>query len=152
MQEFSSESTSPTYMAEDRDFDTVSDSVEGPDAKKFRSVKEYREKKRLQKSQFMKASVSDSSEQENFVKLLKNTVAKICFDHLSSREGMVETTHDSNSRWREVSRLVSQALLDKESRLPDDIRFNVSEHRLKEAALRRINGYTIEYLRRKYPG
>jgi len=135
-------------------------------AKRFRSVKEYREKKRLQK---LASSGSDRnhspeptgaesknkndtlSEKDEFTKLLKDTVAQIAY----SRIGKVSSsTHRENEEeipeWRRVSRLISQTLLEKESRMSSDVRYKTHPSHLREAAVKRISGYTTDYLNRKF--
>ena len=133
-----------------------------PETKRFRSVKEYREMKRLQKLGSSSADRSVSPEptptessrvhdsKEEFVKLLKDTVARICHERLAS----FEDPHDDDTdvpEWRRVSRIISQTLLEKESRMPPEVRYKVSPNHAKEAAVKRVQGYTIAYLDRKYP-
>ena len=128
-----------------------------PSSKRFRSVREYREMKRLQKLA-RDRSVSPEPEEnepeqpgdpkEEFVKLLKDTIAHICYNKL----GTVENTEDDSEvpEWRRVSRIISQTLLEKESRIPTDVRYKVTPEHAREAAIKRIQGYTRAYLDRKY--
>ena len=117
--------------------------------KRFRSVREYRETKRLRKS-LVSSDVSlsiSSSEKDDFIKLLKDNVARVCHDRLGDDE---RVDGDSVPLWRSVSRLISQTLLDKESRMPVDLRYKVDDDRKRDNAVKRICGYTTEYLDRKY--
>lgn len=135
----------------------------GPAKKKLRSVREYREKKRLHKSEPYKSPSADqtslsasttshaAASQEEFTKMLKDAVGKICYDRLGIIDERGSIQEGSVPLWRAVSRMICQALLDKEARLPVEIRFNMSDDRLRDAALRRIQSYTVDYLHRKYP-
>lgn len=122
--------------------------------KRFRSVKEYREKKKIQRMNSGQETHSDSPNagnrsldaKEEFTRILKDTVAGICY----SRLGDIESTEDI-PEWRIVCRIISQTLLDKEARLPAEVRFNLSDTKLRDATVRRIKIYTTEYLDRKYP-
>lgn len=137
-----------------------------PAVKRFRSVKEYRENKKNQRlrmkqggdtessssnvpEQTTGSSVKESESREVFVKLLKDTVARLCFAHFE--DSHEEASSEAIPEWRIVSRIVSQALLEKEARLPPDVRFNVTDNRMKENAVHRIRVYTRDYLDRKYP-
>ena len=119
--------------------------------KRLRSTKEYREKKKMQKRGTMNppiSSVSSGAEaSEDFVRLVKDNVAKICFQKI----GHYETKDpDEVPEWRVLTRRISQTLLEKESRMPEDIRFNMSTDQLRENAIKRVSVYTSEYLKRKY--
>ena len=133
-----------------------------PEFKRFRSVKEYREMKRNQKRANAATDRSVSPEptkdpedqakdpKEDFEKLLKDTVAHLCYGRLVN----FDEPDDNDAvvpEWRRVSRVISQTLLEKESRMPPDIRYRVSPAEARDAAVKRIQGYTISYLDRKYP-
>lgn len=138
------------------------ESHDEPASKRFRSVREYREMKRLQKRAGTAADRSVSPEQdtkgstqthdtnEEFVKLLKDTVAHLCYGRLVNFDDGEDADPDV-PEWRRVSRIISQTLLEKESRMPPDVRYRVSPAHAREAAVKRIQGYTISYLDRKYP-
>lgn len=125
--------------------------------KRLRSTREYREQKKLKKALTSHSTSSSSQEpdqpyvaspRDDFVRLVKDTVAKLCHERLGYR-----TRQDSDEvpEWRAVSRRVSSTLIEKEARMPEDVRFNVSDQRLRENAVKRVTGYTVEYLDRKYP-
>ena len=133
-----------------------------PETKKFRSVREYREMKRIQKRVNGATDRSLSPEQnsnegdtngdtkEEFVKLLKDTVAHLCYGRLVNFDDSDD--RDPNvPEWRRVCRIISQTLLEKESRMPPEVRYKVSPASAREAVVKRIQGYTITYLDRKYP-
>ena len=142
------------------------DDPEAVGEKRFRSVKEYREKKKLQRT-FSGASTgqeqgfnpayvpnpsNSTSSKDDFVKLVKDTVARLCFDHLGNSEAdRSPTSSDHVPEWRVVSRLVSQTLIDKEARMPTEVRFNLSDAKARDGAIRRVSGYTSDYLKRKFP-
>jgi hypothetical protein len=131
-----------------------------PGTKRFRSVREYREMKRLQKHAGSNSDRSVSPEpeskqappkdqKEEFVKLLKDTVAQLCYGRLVNLD---DPQDDSEvPEWRRVSRIISQTLLEKESRMPPDVRYKVAPSHAREATIKRVQGYTIAYLDRKYP-
>ena len=126
--------------------------------KRFRSVKEYREKKKLQRTTGDSLSVNgltsstlpERNNKEEFIKLLKDTVAAICYERLHEEEEGIRDP-DFVPEWRVVCRIISDTLLDKEGRLAPDVRFNMKDSRLREATMRRIKTYTRDYLDRKYP-
>ena len=134
-----------------------------PEPKRLRSVKEYREKKKLQKTQFSNTVVGESastssssksrgeSNKNAFKALLNETVSSQCASHFDAMSDKNDTVYDRDTLFCGVSAMIYQALLEKESRLPEEVRFNVSDRRLKDAALRRIISYTSDYLQRKYP-
>lgn len=146
--------------SEGEDADLLDDA---PAKKKLRSVREYREKKRLHKSEPYKGTSTDQTSlsasttshgavsQEEFTKMLKETVGKMCYDRIGITDDRGSIEEGSIPLWRAVSRMICQALLDKEARLPAEIRFNMSDNRLRDAAFRRIQSYTVDYLHRKYP-
>jgi len=138
------------------------ESRDEPEAKRFRSVKEYREMKRRQKLTNMGADRSVSPEpapkapnnavdnKDEFVKLLKDTVAHLCYGRLVNFDDFEDEESDV-PEWRRVSRIISQTLLEKESRMPPEFRYKIAPTQAKEAAIKRIQAYTIAYLDRKYP-
>ncbi len=128
--------------------------------KRFRSVREYREMKRLQKHAGSNSDRSVSpepvsepvqriDEKDEFVKLLKDTVAHLCYGRLVNLDDPQDDPEVPE--WRRVSRVISQTLLEKESRMPPDVRYKVSPTQARDATIKRVQGYTIAYLDRKYP-
>jgi hypothetical protein len=152
----------------------------GTGQKRFRSVREYRERKKQQKqsasdtnSRNQWASDTNSinqspeyadegstqpgssnilQEKDTFVKLLKDTVAHICYSRIGNSDNAgAQSDKDEVPEWRRVSRLISQTLLEKESRMQPELRYKTSPASLREAAIKRISGYTKDYLHRKFP-
>ena len=120
--------------------------------KRLRSTKEYREMKKQQKKAVLTESSASSTldssvANEEFVRLVKDAVAKLCFQRFGSQLSEL----DGIPEWRIQTRRLSQSLLDKESRMPEEIRFNISTDNLRENAVKRVNAYTFDYLKRKYP-
>lgn len=142
------------------DSDREDNASEERGPKRFRSVREYREMKRLQKNAGSNSDRSVSPEPESkpdqprdqkddFIKLLKDTVAHLCYGRLFNSDDSQDDLEVPE--WRRVSRVISQTLLEKESRMPPDVRYKVSPTPAREATIKRVQGYTIAYLDRKYP-
>jgi len=128
-------------VVEDDLFEFSDDEVK--DAKKMRSVKEYRENKRKAKEEKKThATVPAATE---FEKLLKDTVAKICFEKLAGKEEdhVVEVP-----QWRKVYRAISASLMEKESRLVEGVRFRCKTAEEQAAVVRRVSEYTNDYLKK----
>ncbi len=105
---------------------------EEPEEKRMRSVREYKEAKRRQKVE--KKSVSPVS----FEKLLKDTVAKSCYDHIGDRPGDKEA---EIPEWRRVYRTIAGLLLEKEARLPEEVRFRCSMDDERASVIKRVRQY-----------
>lgn len=139
---------------------TKSNHSQEPHVKRFRSVREYRDQKKLQKlngsnstgSNVVSSGDKDVSDaKDSFVKLLKDTVAVLCYNRLSDHDSAEDITPDFVPEWRTVCRIISQTLLDKEARMPANVRYNLSDPKMVEGTVRRIRTYTSDYLERKYP-
>jgi hypothetical protein len=119
--------------------------------KRFRSVREYKAQKRIIKSGPGSAVQHPiKSPKDVFTKLLKDTVAKHCYERLGNRPMDIADDSEDIPLWRSVSRIISSTLLDKESRLPDGVRFDISDPLRESAAVKRVSDYTLSYLDRKY--
>ena len=107
---------------------------EGESTKKLRSLKEYREHKKRAKE--------EKKDDKNFAfeKLLKDTVASQCVQKFGIGEGT------ELPEWRRVYRLVSALLMEKESRMPEDIRFRASTTDERNAVIKRVTAFCTNYL------
>ncbi len=128
------------------------------EAKRFRSTKAYNEQKKQRKAALASLAstnsgdVSGSSSESDvslpqqdyktvFAQLLKDSVCEICSNWFQ----------DDTRKSHEISTLIRRTLMDKEYRMPEKVRFRISDERMNEAARKRIAAYTGEYLARKYP-
>ena len=121
------------------DDDLFSD--EEKEAKKFRSVKDYRENKR--KAKEVKKANPTETPVTAFEKLLKDTVARICFSKIGSHEDDGDLPE-----WRKVYRKISAILMDKETRVPETIRFRCKTPEEQKAVVKRVTEYTEDYLKK----
>ena len=104
-------------------------------AKKMRSIKEYKEQKKMKKSS------------PSFEKLLKDTVASICYDKLVGHE--LNFDGGEVPEWRKIYRHISTVLMEKESRLPEEIRFKCSTDEDKDKVVKRVSQFTLDFLRKQ---
>ncbi|KAF4672564.1 hypothetical protein FOL47_000399 [Perkinsus chesapeaki] len=121
--------------------------------KKMRSVREYRSQKRSgsDRNSLLK-SYHHTQEYKVFDKFLKDEVYKLTQLHIRrSNPEMCDHDADEAPEWRKVAKAISQTLMEKELRLDSTVRFNLSSDGLKDSAMKRIKGYCISYLNRKFP-
>ena len=122
-----------------------------PEARKLRSVKEYRENKKKAKEEKRhhteKAAVipnDNNARFQVFEKVLKDTVAAICFDKLGTR-----ISNDEVPEWRKVYRTISAILIEKESRMPDEFKYRASTSAERAAVVKRVNQFCLDYLKKQ---
>ena len=118
------------------------------EAKKLRSVRAYKESKKRAKEEKRTAAYQEDhripaaesfEDFKGFEKLLKDTVAALCFRAYGDSGAEVP-------EWRKVYRTISSLLLEKESRMAPEFRYRVGTEHDKAAVVKRVSGFTKDWI------